>query len=808
MKTQRKLMPQKQSFLVLMLLFTYALTAQWEVSTCADMGFTDSMGEGILQNYFHTDPDTGIGGLGCWVHHHTNNKDYVVTPHSWGREPSPGHRALIRATMEAMTDARTLYSTLGSLDNALIYVLNDIDYDDYDGKAFWIERGQCWMRSGTPNLRRQGSIENQKQLMAHEVAHCFIMENVPSLNRDNYSLNEWMDEGIAEYLSSMVYPENNFEHRFARDFRLDDHTFVSQKYNNYIFWQYYGNHFDRIERVDEMMESLVSQPTVKKQLDVLRSKNMDRMLQHVYFEHYQRRLIDPGGGTLPREEFVFSGEDIFYFEPGTTTPFKAKPMEKARMYLYEMVLPAGYDVSLRYSVRGYNKPFLSVISERTSLRDWEDKVLIEGSCDAETNIEVLASHLFFHDIERFQITYELKERTDCCTITEENPSVEKLNGAFSFDYYIESKATTLGDGEKTVLPLNYYVNSQDGSMLFTRETVERSFGSYSGGGMDLDAVIMFPNGQLAAYVIDKNFGQKRVITLDMNQTRGNIMGIQALKMAEFLERAPGSGVTPQNLPKFSKWEDESRGYAYFMEDRRDPSERVKVSAYFSNEDAAATSPLSNFGFMVGFAKDPENRPKKLVYSHSELPDGSFIDVHLNSFEKGCADFDGSGYKKMTLAGYTGNFSVMTEADVDDFAKRQEAYNEEFKAIMAKMGACGTNEDCLAKVQKELVELTRKREADVFNLPEDPSHSGTAGTTFKSKQQKIRAQMLALQEQLIDKELECTKLGKIKCTGGCPGLKARIKNCKLQYEALKEEYHKLDCQMAKLMGVEDMMDDCE
>lgn len=790
------------------------IQAQWRVTSCEEAGISDNVGEGVLKTYFHEDPNTGLGGLGCWAHHHENGKDMVITPHSWGREPNSPKKGLIKAVMDAMTDSRNVYSAFGSMDNGLMYLLNDVRYDDGGGEAFWIDNNnQCWMRSGMPSLRTHGTTANKKQVFAHEIGHCFIMENVPALTRENYNLNEWADESIAEYLGSLVYPGNDLEHVNARDFQLEEA--FSQAYSAYIFWQFYLSKIGHPERVDEIFNELVSNPTVATQIKYLREKDVGPILQQFYFEHYQKRLPDPGGGTIPRKPVVAPATELAHFlDPHTDSPFFSGKLRKARLSLYKLELPAGYDVRLRWSIEGVKKPYLSIISDRTSVPDWVNPSIVEGNCGKTTTIEVLISHMFNNPpLEKLKITYDLVERTDCCPIVKEpNPSVKHLNGNFKFDYYIESEAVGSSDGEMSITPFNYYVNSRDGSMLLTQEVIASTFGSYKGGGFVMDAVIWFPNGQLVAYVVD-NTGTKRAMTLDMNQTRGDIMGVRFLEIDEFLSKAGRSGIRPSPLPSGSIWINKSEGRAYTKNDPRNPGERLHITGYMSNEKSIASSPLAAFGFMVGYIKDENGIPKNLVFTRAKLSDGSSFEVHLKKFRKECASFEAKGYKKATLGGYTGSFSAMSDDEIEEFGKRQESYNDEMMALLSEMSACGKNPECLAKFEKKMLALTKKREDDVFNLPEDLSHSGSKGSRFKENQQMIREQMLEIQNLMVDVNLKCEKISQSlrrceKSGGDCSPLRKKLDQCRKEKKDLEASHKKLECEMASLMGMEDMMDDCK
>jgi hypothetical protein len=50
-----------------------------------------------------------------------------------------------------------------------------------------------------------------KQILAHELAHCFQTETFPEQNQVDYEFIMWREEGLANYLSNLVYRDNNLE---------------------------------------------------------------------------------------------------------------------------------------------------------------------------------------------------------------------------------------------------------------------------------------------------------------------------------------------------------------------------------------------------------------------------------------------------------------------------------------------------------------------------------------------------------------------------------------------------------------------
>jgi hypothetical protein len=114
-----------------------------------------------------------------------------------------------------------------------------------------------------------------KQFVAHELSHCFQGENFKDQVRPDPAVTAWREEGLAEYMSNDVYPENDLESReflapFA-DQELDT-TVVKRAYQNFIFFQFLyweiGNEgiFNLVRKLpdsggeDDQLERLASDP--------------------------------------------------------------------------------------------------------------------------------------------------------------------------------------------------------------------------------------------------------------------------------------------------------------------------------------------------------------------------------------------------------------------------------------------------------------------------------------------------------------------------------------------------------------------
>jgi|GEM_PF-2583215 len=775
-------------------LLAYPITGiAQQVSSCAELGLDPNIATGERNIKLPTG--------GCWVHHHSNGKDYVVTPGDWGDNPTGAHKTMINDAMLAITKSRSIYEAYGSLDSDLYFIFDNVDRPGEFARAFWIVDNNCWMVSGESSISRTNSLDRQ-QVFAHEIGHCVIMENVPDLI-DNYALNHWFDESISEYLSSEVYKENNMEFRFSRQYDMD--SSFQQKYRAYTLWYYFAKKRGR-ESIVPYMNQLAALSTKNRRLAHMRRTGFDQLFHHFLFEFYQNDIMDSGGGTHIPANTDVDPLLLVYLDPDGGS-IDLTPVPSERLSIFELVLPADYDLILDAPPR--SGTFNSIIAKTGKVKDWVSREKVKGQCGVETVVQILVSQLTGVPIEGISLKYDLKEQTFCCPeglAVEENPSEQELDGAFNFDYYIESVVNYKTSEESESIPFNYYVNSQDGSMLLTDSWFDEAFGSTASGGFEAQAVIWLPNGQLVGYVDDKHSGQKRAITLNINQTKGDLRYAQSFKVTQFLREAYSTGIAPAPLPPGSPWQDRSKGAAYYQSDSSDPTVLNLVSAYISDTTNAISSPLSNFGFMAGFVKDLEGKGRMMPYSQVVRPNGDMFETHMLNMYTSCAYFDAHGYKKMSLGGNTGAISSMTEEEQNQFADRQDALQKRLMQTIAAMADCNGDKACEAEIQRTAMAIQKQIQDEYYDLQEDNSLSGTDGSDFQNQQRRIQDQMYGLENEILDKELRCDQLSErdARC-GGC--VRSLVESCKEEYQQLQDRMVQLECDMARLHGVEDALEEC-
>ena len=786
--------------------FINPLEAQ-QVSTCTELGLRPiepGTGHDLLKLFLETDK---FPERGCLVHHHPNGKDYIVTPNDWGESPIGERRVLIDDAFHAISVTREKYAAYGSLNSALFYIFDNVNRGHAAGTTYWIIEDACWMVSGVPNLFDTSG--NNRQVFAHEIGHCFVMENVPNL-RTYYNANNWFDESVSEFLSTVAYPENDLEFRFSTAYDLDGSS-LQQPYKAYPLWHYFAKKKGR-EAVVPLMRTLSSYETKEERLGYLRSSGFDELYHHFLYEFYQNEIPDlGGGGNIPSEIDVNMIMEDITLIPGTAPPISLDSIPSERLSVFEFIIPADYDLLIKTPVNSSEKTFFSIVSENKKVKEWTRPEEIHGLCGSELRFYILASQLSGQTVRRTKFSYELKERTLCCEaglVVDENPSEDELDGEFNFDYYIESYVNYKSEDDVGSIPMNYYVNSKDGSMLLTESWFTDNFGRSSSGGYKADAVIWLPNGQVVAYVYDTNFAQKRAITLALDQTRSDVMGVRAIKIGEFLREAPGSGISPPPLPPGSSWQGNASGAAYYQPEMSNPTDLNLVTAYISDATTSISSPLPSFGFMVGYVRDQNGANKKLVYTRYDTPNGEMIEAHLESIAKTCASFNGKGYKKMILGGGNVNaIATMTKEEQEAMVTSQKDYNTQIMALIQEIADCGSNDACIAEKNRQMQALVKEKRDAMYDLMSGPGGTGGAGSDFLNEQRAIRDQMFALKNQMIDKDMQCSRLNDANSScGGC--MQMQVERCQTEFESMEDDMRRLQCEILKLQGLGDTMEGCE
>lgn len=387
-------------------------TALAQAIPCASLGFDpETEGAGILERFFvETD---GVGGLGCWMHPHPNGKDAIFTPFSWGRVPNPGKQGLIDDAMTAITETTEYLLRHGTVNDELYVLLTDLVREDWQAEARWIENDRCWMeitpRAGWgafgPSLRPEF-----KSTIAHEIGHCFFMENFEDYNDLGTDFAGWWDESGANYIMAQVYPAENIEYPDTLDFDLDQKDFF-QEYSAVVLLQHYANKQDDAKVYEFLRTAWARGPTYEDYTAYLDGSGLDSWFHDFNEKHYFSLVLDPGGGNMPRERNVLNiGEEQLKLGFGTFTVQRIKPH---RLVMVGLKVPQGQSVIIE-GPEDVNRTFhASILDIVQAYNDWPSGIEVEGYCDIDTNLRLMLTTLRPKGVESKQFKYQTRPNPDC-----------------------------------------------------------------------------------------------------------------------------------------------------------------------------------------------------------------------------------------------------------------------------------------------------------------------------------------------------------------------------------------------------------
>ncbi len=151
------------------------------------------------------------------------------------------------------------------------------------------------------SLQRE-TANNFEQTIAHELAHCFQTENFPKQNdpfKVKYKFRAWREEGLADYLSGVVYPQNNFEWASLPDTaRISKGTtLLDLSYGNFLFFQYLEEQIG-IEGIFHLVTRLPTSGDEKAQEEKLAAYPDMKSLFHEYLEAMIDGVVEDTGGGL------------------------------------------------------------------------------------------------------------------------------------------------------------------------------------------------------------------------------------------------------------------------------------------------------------------------------------------------------------------------------------------------------------------------------------------------------------------------------------------------------------------------------
>lgn len=254
-----------------------------------------------------------------------------------------GFRPFLVAAAEALQDSVLMFRDFGRVP-AIILIMwdgysgtdslaevdnlhNEIDEacpvvvyrDATDGRFVFFERRG-------PSIVESGSLDDFKQVVAHEIFHCFQGDELglqsignPRRTEDLYGLgvSTWWVEGSAEFFSNVVYPRVNAEFGSVRAYhtgvRIFDQTLGGPDaigYPTAAFFQHLANELDEA-RVVDILRGLPTEGEISDQAYALSGVAGMAGMFHRFGENIMGRgITDSGGGRLPVRQRAYPSRTI------------------------------------------------------------------------------------------------------------------------------------------------------------------------------------------------------------------------------------------------------------------------------------------------------------------------------------------------------------------------------------------------------------------------------------------------------------------------------------------------------------------
>lgn len=368
----------------------------------------------------------------CWVYEDSTGKNKIIAPLSWGATPDDFNLPYVSATFKAMEDSRKFFKTFAQAKDDYFIIISEQRPDL--AQAFWTQSFQCFVEASY-NYIQAVSTEYWQQTVAHELSHCLIMENIPSLSPANYQVEEdaWWDESASEWLSTLVYPKSDLEIPYAQAFDLDGATFM-QPYKGFLVFSHHAMK-NGLPQTFAIVKNMNSYPTRAGQLSYLRNKGLTEFFLDFYMSHHESKVIN-----LPASRYTIESEVLNHPQspieiPSDVSPFSFDLMDlkNARANIIEVKVPKGYEMRIR-PLQDQKDVSLGLRESGGSWSVLDKPVPISSTCEKEATFSLMLVHLYELNLPRVTVEYKLTELEDCqCNLDE--PVIDKcLQGTWSLDF--------------------------------------------------------------------------------------------------------------------------------------------------------------------------------------------------------------------------------------------------------------------------------------------------------------------------------------------------------------------------------------
>jgi hypothetical protein len=227
----------------------------------------------------------------------------VLYPSEWSTEVGWGEPYLNAAT-QTIRDSISVYGKLGLVSSANVVFSPKLvagaetSYADANLVKYLSEEPCAIVIYPLASAAPEAEF---KQMLAHELFHCFQNWNFPEQSQVAYSASGWWKDGAADYFSNVVYPATNNEWSRIGIFDSTSETtpLTRMTYEASFFFQHLGNSIGDAAIIDLIGSMPASGGEAEQRVALRAWPGMDNLFQEFAEDYLAGTLTDTGGASIP-----------------------------------------------------------------------------------------------------------------------------------------------------------------------------------------------------------------------------------------------------------------------------------------------------------------------------------------------------------------------------------------------------------------------------------------------------------------------------------------------------------------------------
>lgn len=215
-----------------------------------------------------------------------------------GYSGDEGQKELIRKASQALDESISVLLQYGAVPPLNVIFTNEIvDHSVASAGWFGVPAGKpCGIQL---YFNIDTNLDQFKQVVAHEVAHCFQAKNIFVPEMPLHYSAQWWVEGFAEYLSSVVYPRANREWFPEKSFEPSLPLFSqTSPYQNSLFFKYINQTGLSIQTIIQLLKTHPTQNSLPQEYTAFSNWNSIADRFHEFALALSNRSITDSSGSI------------------------------------------------------------------------------------------------------------------------------------------------------------------------------------------------------------------------------------------------------------------------------------------------------------------------------------------------------------------------------------------------------------------------------------------------------------------------------------------------------------------------------